>query len=214
MKALLEGTLNTFFPERFNCFICGKEAFVNTSGLCLSCAKALCHCNFPANLDGLDGIAARWRFDELTAPAVHRFKYSGAKYLCRPFVSGVKLPEAWKPDAIVPVPLHKKRLRERGYNQSVLLAKELSALIGIPVREDLLERVTDSKSQTRLTPAEREKNMRGAFVASAEADGQTLVLLDDVLTTGCTMLACARALKSAGACRVYAYCIFIHPILM
>ncbi|MEL7610036.1 MAG: phosphoribosyltransferase family protein [Bacillota bacterium] len=214
MNRLLEGALNTFFPERFNCFMCDKEAFVDAGGLCPSCAKKLCRCSSPANLEGLDGIAARWRFDDLTAQAVHRLKYSGAKYLCRPFTSGIKLPENWAPDAIVPVPLHKKRQRARGYNQSALLAKELGALTGIPVREDLLKRVTDSKSQTRLTPAEREKNMRGAFAASADASGLTLLLLDDVLTTGCTVKACARALKSAGARGVYAYCIFIHPILM
>ena len=214
MSRLLEGALTTFFPERFNCFMCGKEAFVDAGGLCPSCKRELIFCNSPANLDGLDGVAARWRFDELTAQAVHNFKYNDAKYLCRPFISGSKLPENWQPDAIVPVPLHTRRLRERGYNQSALLAKELSALTGIPVREDLLKRVTDSKSQTQLTPAERKKNMRGAFAASGDASGKSLLLLDDVLTTGCTVLACAHALKSAGACRIYAYCIFIHPILM
>jgi ComF family protein len=104
--------------------------------------------------------------------------------------------------ALVPVPLSAARMRERGYNQSAELARALGALWGLPVRDTLLERVRATKTQTRLTPGERHRNVSGAFRARAERDalrGLHLVLVDDVVTTAATLNACAAALHAGGA---------------
>jgi ComF family protein len=108
-------------------------------------------------------------------------------------------------EALVPVPLHPRRLRERGFNQASLLARAArrTARAGPPV-EELLDRVRDTAPQASLDDAAaRRRNVRGAFaVRRAEARGRHLALVDDVLTTGATAAECARALRAAGAARV------------
>lgn len=99
---------------------------------------------------------------------------------------------------LVPVPLAGKRLKARGYNQSEHLARALGRLVGVPVRTDLLERVRETPTQTALTPEERLANVAGAFRSRRVASGR-LVLVDDVFTTGATLLSAAAALAGAGA---------------
>lgn len=105
------------------------------------------------------------------------------------------------PALLVPVPLHPRRLRERGYNQALELARPLAAALGIPLRRDVLARVRDTPAQTGLDAAARRRNLRGAFVA---IDGlpDHVALLDDVMTTGATLRECARVLRRAGVVRV------------
>lgn len=104
---------------------------------------------------------------------------------------------------LVPVPLHPRRLRQRGYNQSQLLARELGRLVGLPVADALARRI-ETATQTGLSAAARRRNVLGAFraVRPAAIDGRVVVLVDDVLTTGATARACARALQDAGASAV------------
>jgi len=103
-------------------------------------------------------------------------------------------------DFLVPVPLHRKRLRERGYNQAALLARETGRITGLPVREGWLARRRDTVTQARAaSAAERRSNVREAFVCPLELHGEGVLLIDDVCTTGATLDACASALKSAGA---------------
>ncbi|HUQ46496.1 MAG TPA: double zinc ribbon domain-containing protein [Gemmatimonadaceae bacterium] len=112
--------------------------------------------------------------------------------------------------ALVPVPLAPTRLRERGYNQSAELARALAPLWGVPVRDDLLERTRATRTQTRLTPGERSRNVAGAFRARADRTslrGLHLVLVDDVVTTCATLNACATALHAGGA-RILSYVTF------
>ena len=99
--------------------------------------------------------------------------------------------------SLVPVPLGSRRLRRRGYNQSERIAEALSRSIGAPVR-DVLRRTRDTRSQTALTPEERAANVAGAFAAAGTLTGRC-VLVDDVFTTGATLLAAAAALRAAGA---------------
>jgi ComF family protein len=109
-----------------------------------------------------------------------------------------------KGDVIVPVPLHRKRLRQRGYNQASLLAKELSVLGSLPVAEDALIRVRDAIPQARARSAlERRQNVKGAFACRQGLEGKQVLLIDDVCTTGATLDACATALKAAGAGSVW-----------
>jgi competence protein ComFC len=107
-------------------------------------------------------------------------------------------------DVMVPVPLHIRRLRERGFNQALLLVKELSKRAGIPYQERVLRKIKDTPVQITLKKRERSKNLKGAFqVQDQEAiKGKTVVLVDDVYTTGATVNECSRALLAAGAKQV------------
>lgn len=139
-------------------------------------------------------------------------KYNGVRTLAGPLggwlaQSVAEHPELAEVDALVPVPLHRRRQRARGYNQAELLAGELARWVRKPVVTRWLERVKDTPSQTGLTPAQRIENVRGAFTcpersrraARTKLDRTRILLVDDVCTTGATLNACARTLKRAGA---------------
>jgi len=114
------------------------------------------------------------------------------------------LPEG-RYDGFVPVPLHPKRLRERGFNQSELLCRAMSEKSGIPVL-NALARTRQTSSQAKLSGKERHTNILDAFSCVMDVSGQTLILVDDVVTTGSTASACAKALLSAGAKQVCLLC--------
>jgi ComF family protein len=113
-------------------------------------------------------------------------------------------PADFAADAVVPVPLDRGRLRERGYNQAELIAKPLARMLGIPFRSYLLVRTRPRPNQLRLTRRERWETVRGAYATHkmAQVDKLRVLLVDDVFTTGATLDACSRALKEAGAARV------------
>ncbi len=137
---------------------------------------------------------------------IHRYKYQRALWF-EPFLADLLVREAkavlreqpW--DFIVPVPLHSLKHREREFNQAERLASHLSLATGIPLNKKLLRRITPTATQTLLTRTQRATNMRGAFAANdhPRLDGERLVLVDDVFTTGATTSACAKALRTAGA---------------
>lgn len=135
---------------------------------------------------------------------VHQLKYRGWRALAEPMgrmMAGVCWPDElhW-PAVIVPVPTTRRREHERGYNQAALLAHALSRATRTPVRA-LLSRTSGTRTQTALQPAARAANVAGAF-AARDAEGQHVILVDDVLTTGATAAECARALVAADACCV------------
>jgi competence protein ComFC len=140
---------------------------------------------------------------------VHRFKYDRARYLGT--FLGDLLSEAAVPvlvgggwDEIVPVPLHPLKFREREFNQAEQLADCLSESSGIPTKSDTLVRTVPTQTQTSLSRKQRTENVKSAFILgeSASPKGKSIVLIDDVLTTGATTSACAKVLKRAGATRV------------
>lgn len=107
-------------------------------------------------------------------------------------------------DVLIPVPLHRCRERERGYNQSELLARELGTLIGLPVATEVLRRTRDTPPQVSMSGhRERRRNIADAFQCTGELSRQRVLLIDDVVTTGSTMAACAGPLKAAGATSVW-----------
>jgi ComF family protein len=145
----------------------------------------------------------------LVLDVIHRYKYNGQIWF-EPFLAGL-LEQAARPwlepgrwDALVPVPLHPTKKRERGFNQAERLAVAFGAAAGLPVNKNALERVESTPTQTRLTQAERRANVRDAFRCRAgeAVKGLKLILIDDVMTTGATTNACARELTRAGAAEV------------
>lgn len=150
------------------------------------------------------------RHDELARELILRFKYGGEHYLRRPL--GDWLIEALRSDvrlrrrpvdALVPVPLYRRRERERGFNQADALCRRMSRSAGLPVWR-ALRRVRSTRQQTRLSHEERRSNLRGAFapVPRRPVVGAHLLLVDDVFTTGSTVHECARVLRAAGAASV------------
>ncbi len=140
--------------------------------------------------------------------AVHALKYDGVRVLAEPL--GGLLGAAWQRqpvvvDAVVPVPLHVQRVRQRGYNQAELLARAFCGALDLPYRPGILVRHRETRSQVGLSLAERQANVAGAFSCVTDAlGGQRVLLLDDVLTTGATLAACAAALREVDVREVYA----------
>jgi len=178
------------------CQRCG--ATVSEGNLCRSCI------NYPLTIDGIRSV---FLFQGTIRQAILQLKYRHLKTIAAPL--GQLLAEhlsshPLKGEVLVSVPLHPKRLRQRGYNQASLLAKELSQLTGLPVVEDTLIRVRDAVPQARARSAiERRRNVKDAFVCHEGLEGKQVLLIDDVCTTGATLDACATALKAAGASSVW-----------
>jgi len=156
----------------------------------------------------IDGIRSPFRFDGLIREAVHQLKYQNLRAIA-PFLAELladylelsPLPG----EVLVCVPLHPRRLRERGYNQSSLLARELGRRIDLLVIEDCLIRVKQAQPQVRaVNVEERRRNVADAFMCRDErVSGKQIILIDDVCTSGATLESCAVALKSKGATSVW-----------
>lgn len=157
-------------------------------------------------------IRAAFVFNEFSRPLVHALKYGGADYLAR-YMGGLMAvryrayAELAEAELVVPVPLFASRLKRRGYNQSELLARAFAPLVGLSAPAGVLKRVRNTVSQTTLGRQGRLENMVGAFSCAAPevVKGKTVLLIDDVATTGATLEGCAEALKKAGAQKVLAY---------
>jgi len=145
----------------------------------------------------------RFRWMAWREEAVHRLKYSGLRALAAPM--GAAMAQHLERhritlDVIVPVPLHRKRLRERGYNQAALLAREVGEWLGVSVDTNGLARTGYTGPQARTaTREERKANVAGAFAARRDYNGLSVAVVDDVTTTRSTLEACAAALREAGA---------------
>jgi ComF family protein len=143
------------------------------------------------------------RLDDSVRRLLHRFKYQGWPRLAHSFAPPMtRLVASWDDADLVPIPLAPKRLRQRGYNQSEQLANALGAFAGLPVRPARLARVRETGTQTRLTPERRLANLAQAFRAAASS--RPAILVDDVFTTGATLLSAASELLDRGAERVMA----------
>ncbi len=218
---LKRAALDLLFPRW--CIGCGKEGsyicrdcrrglpFISPP-VCVYCGRPLGHealcrgCdNAPAQIDG---IRSPFVFSGIIRQAIHELKYRNLRTLA-PSMAGLLndyLTENPLPgDVLVPVPLHRKRLRERGYNQSALLAGELGKLSGLPVITGCLVRQSYTAPQARsVAVADRRKNVAEAFACrDSRLKDKRVILIDDVSTSGATLNACAAVLKDAGAASVW-----------
>jgi len=148
-------------------------------------------------------------FEGSLREAVHQFKYRPCRSLGKPLGEWMakNVRPLTKIDLVMPVPLHGRRLKERGFNQALLLAHRMSETHRIPYSCDNLYRARPTRPQVELTGAERIRNVAGAFALRrpAEVENRSVVLIDDVFTTGATMNECASVLKQAGAAQVTAF---------
>ena len=180
------------------CPTCGKPQHEGI--LCQECTDAKSE---------IDGIRSPFVFDGVIRQVIHELKYRNLRALAVPlatFLHDYTIDNPVSGEVLVPVPLHRKRLRERGYNQSGLVARELSKLSGLPVVDDCLVREQYTPPQARSANVnERRDNVIKAFTCrDSRLQGKQVLLLDDVTTSGATLIACAGALKFAGATSVWA----------
>lgn len=219
-ESYLKALADLFYPQR--CVGCAERA---SDLLCAGCFEALprierplCRrCGLPTAFDTpvcenckgrdlhFDSARAPLRYEGVGQEIVHALKYRGympvVPRLAAPLMLGALLGDG-EFDAVVPVPLHRSRLARRGFNQAAVLAREAGAALGVGCSETLRS-ARRTRDQVELSAAERRENVAGAFVADERMRGRVL-LVDDVLTTGATLSACAGVLREAGAEEVHA----------
>ena len=221
-----------------NCLLCDEPAEAEMP-ICVACEAEMpwlgehCQtCALPLPEAGLtcDGclleppayeqVAVPWRYDFPVDSLITRFKHNAkwpfghlladvlSQYLQHRFDEDLP-----RPDALLPVPLAAKRLRQRGFNQAAMLARWLSRQLDLPCEENVVHRIQDTSAQQDLDAKARKRNLRNAFALTTDAHvkGRHLALVDDVLTTGATTQALARLLMNAGAARVDVYCLARTP---
>ena len=227
MNAFLQKIIDLLLPPR--CLLCGK-IMVDRNGLCPECfntinfisapycAKCgqplppenakpgmLCpHC-LADNRSPFRMNRAVVKYDDSSKPLILNFKFrdhtENAPFLAQWLALGGKDIFKAGVDVMIPIPLHYTRLLKRRYNQSALLAKELSKLTGIPVDFKSVIRHRKTRPQVEFSGHERVKNVKNAFMVKnpQEIKGRKILLIDDVMTTGSTLKECALTLKAAGA---------------
>ena len=172
------------------CTLCGLPTDSPRTGLCESCLRSV---------PPFSGLHYYGIYEGPLREAIHLLKFSGLKRLSGPLSSllhDLPIPEV---DGVVSVPLHRKKLKHREFNQSALLGRHLARHRKTRLLIDAIEKVRETPDQTEVTGKERFANIRGAFYASSKVRGLRLLLVDDVITTGATVHACAKALVKAGA---------------
>ncbi|MGI6151463.1 MAG: ComF family protein [Christensenellales bacterium] len=207
-KLLLTEVAAPLFPKSsrlLNCCLCGLPAIANR-GLCPDCEQKLPNKPEARIIPGIRRAEAAFLHEEPALSLIHRFKYEYCRYLAEFFALFMAELDDFPKDAVlVPVPLHPKRQKLRGFSQTVELCRELATLTGRRVNDGLLTRIRDTAPQTGLSFAGRQTNLAGAFSAG-DAKGVSAILVDDVITSGATLKECAKALKDGGAAAVFALC--------
>jgi ComF family protein len=206
-----------------HCFLCGQAS--GDAPLCEPCRQALpslpesaCpRCALPtpdgsicgrclAQEPHFDTTVARYRYDFPVDKLVQALKYSHrlalANFFAAALASHQQIAAGPRADAIVPLPLSRQRLRQRGFNQAAEIARPLARQLNLPLLLDACHRPIDTPPQASLPWQARRKNIRGAFECTVDVSGKSLIVIDDVMTTGATLDEFARTLKKHGATRV------------
>ena len=204
--------LDTTPHDQLLCEHCSKELPRNDYG-CQRCGKPMpvaveecgdCQKSRPA----FDYVHTLYRYQPPVDQLVQQLKYNAKLHLARLFGERLRQASAnWisksgKPDLILPVPLHRSRIRKRGFNQSIEIARATAKFIGVRLELDAITRTKRTDPQTELPLARRKQNIRGAFQAGVSLKDLSVVIVDDVITSGHTVNELARVLKEAGADKV------------
>lgn len=229
---LLSGALDLLLPHR--CVACSEPLPSPSPPFCELCWQSVLLLDLACPRCGLPGapdicphcrrhpppyLAARAavEYGGQAAAAIRLLKYGGRSHLGRPLAGLLRplLPHLQPVDRALPVPLHPARTRHRGYNQAALLARHLARGEGLTVSYGSLKRHRDTPVQASLSREHRLQNLRGAFSAStARVQGARLLLIDDVMTTGATAVACSETLLEAGAREVKVLCLARAAVLL
>ncbi|MCB2200550.1 hypothetical protein KQI63_14165 [bacterium] len=205
--------LDTFWPRE--CVVCGSGERVGPGDVCDHCFAALLPARSVDSPSYIKRLVVGFAYDSALRRIVHRFKFEGVKALAEPLA--VKLDKRLQftgqfPEAgiLVPVPSHRTRLRERGYNPSERLTDELSKLWNVDHRPELAKRVQAGPHQSSLPDEKRKNTLKGAFQVSPPGEGEErvpLLLFDDVIHTGNTLRRLGEAARKAGWKHVEAICL-------
>lgn len=196
-------------PQKIICDICWESLAILPYPFCPNCKSFLeksLFCEGCRDQTSLGAVRSLGTFDDYYQRLIHGFKYQQKTTLGKRLgqTLGERLVEdkiAARFDCMIPVPLHPARKRERGFNQSEILASEISEVTDLPMLKKVLKRIKNTKDQTKLSPQERMENVRGAFSLKnpEQIEGKRVILVDDVMTTGATLGECASVLLEAGA---------------
>jgi ComF family protein len=160
-------------------------------------------------------LAYEYPVDRLVGRAKYRRRLHDARFLgellAESLAAAVQAGAVEPPDLLVPVPLHRRRLGERGYNQALEIARPVAKRLRLPLQPGLCKRVRATPEQAGLPAAERRRNLRAAFSAAASVRRARVAIVDDVITTGSTVAAVAQALRKAGAADVQAWVVARTP---
>lgn len=199
MNKFFQRLINLIYPDIPSCVYCGRES---DESVCPRCFKAI----LPLALTGPQDIYACYRYDGPIKNLIQRYKFGGQKWLSS-YISQCMAQRVSKGDfdLVTFTPLHKKRLRQRGFHQSWQLAQCIADRLNLPCIPTL-QKVKHTVPQSKLSAQQRKQNLSGAFAIISEADlaGRRVLLIDDVCTTGTTLSECTRVLLSAGAAHVRA----------
>ena len=214
-------TLDLLFPKscvgcgregKFICDVCRSRMIKIGTLICPRCGRPQINgilCSDCINRhSNIDGIRSPFRFEGTIRKAVHQLKYKNIRAMAPDLAELMfeyLINNPIPVEVLVPVPLHPKRLRERGYNQAELLGKALGKLLAIPVETEILARKKYSPPQAKTTSVEqRRRNMADAFICKGNGlQGCRVLLVDDVATSATTLDACAKALKESGTASVW-----------
>ena len=228
IKNIYRSILNLLFPERCpvcheiivpagndTCEDCRNKLTLVEEPYCMKCGKPLkndaqefcldCNSREQSFLEG----RAVFVYDDIMKKSIYQFKYGGRQEYAAFYAKemGKRLGRkaaSWKADALIPIPLHRSRQKKRGYNQAALIAEELGKQMQLPVIKDLLVREKKTTAQKNLSAAERENNLKRAFkIERNDVKLNSVILVDDIYTTGSTIDAAAQCLKEAGVEKIY-----------
>lgn len=188
------------FVSDDHCMTCGKQLSDNASEYCLDCESGR---------HVYDKGRMLWVYEDAVKESIYRFKYTGRKAYAQKYAQIIEqelgdFVEKCQADGIIPVPLHFYRQQKRGYNQAALIARALGKRYEIPVYDRLVSRVKNTKPQKRLDLLERQNNLKKAFkIRKNDVKLNTIILIDDIYTTGSTIDAISEVLRNAGVAHIY-----------
>ena len=197
----MNNLLNLLFPEK--CLFCGFTGSIFCPN-CLSLCPRLKESKFYV---GDLPVVSCFSYEGIVRKCIKLSKFSSKQFLALKRLTGygLSLSDSFSSGIVVPIPLSKKRLRERGFNQAEIIAKLFSQKYKLPIDAKILVRSKITSHQYGLSKSQRHKNLCGAFEVRGKVSGMNIILIDDICTTGSTLLEAAKVFKAAGASDVAAF---------